>query len=45
MSKWLVVYALRFPPLLQVIDVVPKDSKLKIERLNNLEFENQKIKD
>ena len=35
----------RFPPLLQVIDVVPKESKLKIGRLNNLGFENQKIKE
>ena len=39
------VYASRFPPLPQVIDVIPKESKLKVGRLNNLAFENQKIKE
>ena len=38
------VYASRFPPLPQVIDVIPKESKLKVGRLNNLGFENQKVK-
>ena len=44
-ERWLVVYASRFPPLPQVIDVIPKESKLKVGRLNNLGFENQKIKE
>ena len=43
--KWLLVHALRIPPLPEVIDVIPKESKSKIGRLNNLGFENQKIKE
>ena len=37
--------SLRIPPLPEVIDVIPKESKSKIGRLNNLGFENQKIKE
>ena len=33
------------PSLVQVIDVVPREFKLKIGRLNNLGFNTQKIKE
>ena len=36
--------ASRFPPLPLVIDLIPKESIMKIGRLNNLGFKNQKIK-
>ena len=35
----------RLPPAALIIDVIPKESKSKIGRLNNLGFENQKIKE